>query len=173
MFICGFRVDQFFWEPPRRFSLTESENHRFPRELCCRFFLLTLDSEVSRRKGLVPLTCFRLYKAVKTGMTVQLDTANGQIEGLCFGILCVQRAQSRAKHSQWALQAMLPCFLLYTAVKIGINVQLDMANGQRVGCEVPHGIFESWQPDTKKPLLWRNRTKAQSPEKTRPDFHLI
>jgi len=28
LFICGFEVDQFFWEPPRRFFLTERENHR-------------------------------------------------------------------------------------------------------------------------------------------------
>ena len=54
MFICGFRVDQFFWEPPRRFSLTKSGNHRFPRELWCRFFLLTCDSEPSHRRGLLP-----------------------------------------------------------------------------------------------------------------------
>ena len=66
-----------------------------------------------------------------------------RLEGIGHGIMRAQRAQSRAKRAQRALRALLPCFLLYTAVKIGINIQLDMANGQRVGCEVPHGIFES------------------------------
>ena len=48
------------------------------------------------------------------------------LEGLGLRLLCAQRAQSRA---QRALRALLPCFLLYTAVKIGINIQLDVANG--------------------------------------------
>ena len=48
------------------------------------------------------------------------------------GSLCAQRAQSHAKRAQRALRAPLPCFLLYTAVKIGMYIQLDMANGWRV-----------------------------------------
>ena len=52
LFICGFVVDQFFWEPPGRFLLTERENHRFLRELWCWLFLPTRSWEPSHRKGL-------------------------------------------------------------------------------------------------------------------------
>ena len=45
---------------------------------------------------------------------------------------CVRIARNRAKRAQRALQAPLLCFLLYTAVKIGINIQLDMADGWTV-----------------------------------------
>ena len=55
-----------------------------------------------------------------------------RLEGIGLGIMCVQRAQSHAKRAQRALRAPLPCFLLYTAVKIGMYIQLDMANGWRV-----------------------------------------
>ena len=52
LFICGFVVDQFFWEPPGRFLLTERKNHRFLRELWCWLFLPTRSWEPSHRKGL-------------------------------------------------------------------------------------------------------------------------
>ena len=55
-----------------------------------------------------------------------------RLEGLGFGILCAHRVQSRVKRAQQALRALLPCFLLHTAVKIGMNIQLDMAYGWRV-----------------------------------------
>ena len=55
-----------------------------------------------------------------------------RLEGPGFGILRAQRAQSRAERAQRALRAPLPCFLLYTAVKIGINIQLDVADVLRV-----------------------------------------
>ena len=42
-----------------------------------------------------------------------------------FGIPCAHRAQLHVK------RALSPCFLPYTAVKIDINIQLDMANGSR------------------------------------------
>ena len=69
------------------------------------------------------------------------------------GSLCVKRAQWRAKRAQnhaqsvrrimheacaesrakrACVQAPFPCFLPYTVVKIGINIQLDMANSSRV-----------------------------------------
>ena len=51
-----------------------------------------------------------------------------QLEGLGFGILCAHRVQSRVKRAQQALRAPLP-FLPYKAVKIGMNVQVKVANG--------------------------------------------
>ena len=41
-----------------------------------------------------------------------------------------------------------------------------------VDCEVPHGILESWQSDSQKPLARRNRAKTKRPEKTRPHLHV-
>ena len=55
-----------------------------------------------------------------------------RLEGIGLGIMREQRAQSRAKRAQRALRAPLPCFLLYTAVIIGINIQLDVADVLRV-----------------------------------------
>ena len=55
-----------------------------------------------------------------------------RLEGLGFGIECAHRAQSRAKRAQRALRAPLPCFLPYTAVKIGMNIQWGIVDGWRV-----------------------------------------
>ena len=104
-----------------------------------------------------PLPCFLLYTAVKIGINVQLDMANGQRvfvreAGTMAREACAESrakraqnharsvrritreacAESRAKRAQRALQAPFPCFLPYTAVKIGINIQLDMAVSSRV-----------------------------------------
>ena len=51
-----------------------------------------------------------------------------RLEGLGFGIECAHRTQSRVKRVQRALRAPFPCFLPYTAVKFGMNIQLDMAD---------------------------------------------
>ena len=55
-----------------------------------------------------------------------------RLEGLGFGIECAHRTQSRAKRAQRALRAPFPCFLPYTAVKFGMNIQLGMADYWRV-----------------------------------------
>ena len=55
-----------------------------------------------------------------------------RLEGLGFGIECAHCAQLRAKHAQRTLRAPFPCFLPYTAVKFGMNIQLGMADCWRV-----------------------------------------
>ena len=73
-----------------------------------------------------PLPCFLPYTDVKTGMNVQLDTANGQ-RVFVQDLVCAARTFAREAFTV----SFASNVTVFPALKIGINVQLDMVNGRR------------------------------------------
>ena len=72
---------------------------------------------------------------MKIGMNVDWDMADGW-RVLVLGLSArITRNRAQSVRSELCEHRYL-CFLLYTAVKIGINVQLDMANVLRLAFRI-------------------------------------
>ena len=65
------------------------------------------------------------------GIDIQLDVAD--VLRVFVSGSCARGAHNRTRSMRSELcEHPLTCFLLFTAVKIGMNIQLDMAYGWRV-----------------------------------------